>query len=169
MTLIVRSDRSAEWRGRRLRCALGRSGIRSDKREGDGATPAGEYALLRVLYRADRTSRPITVLPAGPIDPADGWCDAAGDPQYNRQVTLPYPASAESLWRPDGLYDLVVVTSHNADPVVPGKGSAIFVHVARPGYGPTEGCVAFEPSDLTSILAEWRADDRLLILDPDAA
>jgi L,D-peptidoglycan transpeptidase YkuD (ErfK/YbiS/YcfS/YnhG family) len=166
MSLVIRPDRTAEWRGRRFVCSIGRSGIRRDKREGDGATPAGDYALARVLYRPDRLAPPPTCLPLGPIDPADGWCDAPGDPLYNRPVRLPYPASSERLWRTDHVYDLVVVTSHNADPVVRGAGSAIFVHVRCPDGSPTEGCVAFELPDLREILAAWRPEDRLLIPDP---
>jgi len=163
MDLVVRPDSVAEWRGRQLRCALGRSGIRTHKQEGDGATPSGDYELLRVLYRADRGPPPATILPVAPIDPADGWCDAPGDPRYNRPVRLPYPAGAERLWREDHLYDVIAVTDHNADPVMPGRGSAIFVHLARPDFGPTEGCVAFELTDLRALLAEWRAGDRLRI------
>ena len=163
MDLVIRSDNTARWRGRTIRCAIGRGGIRIDKREGDGATPSGDYTLVRVLYRADRGPRPTTKLPVAPIDPADGWCDAPGDPNYNRQVRLPYPASAESLWREDGVYDLIAVTDHNADPVIASKGSAIFVHLARPDFGPTEGCIAFEAADLWTLLAEWRAEDRLKI------
>jgi L,D-peptidoglycan transpeptidase YkuD (ErfK/YbiS/YcfS/YnhG family) len=161
MNLVVHQDGSAVWRGARLRCAVGRAGIRRDKREGDGATPAGIFALRRVLYRPDRLARPRTILPVTPIDPADGWCDAPEDAAYNRQVRLPHASSAERLWRDDRLYDLVAVTSHNSEPPVAGLGSAIFVHLARPDFAPTEGCVAFALADLRRVLAGWRPDDRL--------
>ena len=140
---------------RELRCALGPSGVlpAADKREGDGATPAGRWPMRRVLYRPDRGPAPRTRLPAAPIAPDDGWCDAPGDPAYNRPVTLPYPASAERLWREDGLYDVVVVLGHNDDPPVPGMGSAVFLHCARPDYAPTQGCVALSRSDLEAVLA----------------
>jgi L,D-peptidoglycan transpeptidase YkuD (ErfK/YbiS/YcfS/YnhG family) len=164
MSLVVRDGGFAEWRSARLPCAIGRSGIRPDKREGDGATPAGTFALRRVLYRPDRLARPRTILPAEPLAPADGWCDAPADAAYNRLVRLPHPASAEALWRDDHVYDLLVVTSHNAEPTVAGLGSAIFVHVARIDFGPTEGCVALAPDDLRRVLAEWRPDDRLEIV-----
>lgn len=135
-----------------LPCALGRSGRSPRKREGDGATPAGRYRLLRVLYRPDRVRRPRTRLPVAAIRPADGWCDAPVDRNYNRPVRLPYPASSETLWRPDQLYDLVVVLDHNARPRVRGAGSAIFMHVARPGYLPTEGCIALDRRHLLRLL-----------------
>lgn len=108
--------------------------------------------MLGVLYRPDRVRRPLTRLPVRPIGPDDGWCDAASDRNYNRPVRLPYAASAERLWRADHLYDLVVVLGHNAVPRVRGRGSAIFVHVAGPGYSPTEGCIALRREHLLLLL-----------------
>ena len=139
--------------GRRLRCAIGKGGIRADKREGDGATPVGRFALRRLLYRADRLGMaPATGLPTTAIAPDDGWCDEPEAPDYNRPVRLPHPARHERMWREDALYDLVVVIGHNDDPVEPGAGSAVFVHVARDGYDPTEGCVALSCPDLLWLL-----------------
>jgi L,D-peptidoglycan transpeptidase YkuD (ErfK/YbiS/YcfS/YnhG family) len=134
-------------------CALGRSGRRTRKREGDGATPVGCWRVLGVLYRADRVRRPTTRLPVRRIFPRDGWCDAPADRNYNRPVRHPYPASAERLWRADGLYDLVVVLSHNVRPRARGAGSAVFVHVAHPGCRPTEGCIALRRDHLARLLA----------------
>jgi L,D-peptidoglycan transpeptidase YkuD (ErfK/YbiS/YcfS/YnhG family) len=145
-------------------CALGRSGRRMRKREGDGATPAGCWRVVRVLYRADRVRRPATRLPTRRLRPRDGWCDAPADRNYNRPVVHPYPASAERLWRDDGLYDLVIVLSHNARPRVRGGGSAVFMHVARPGYGPTEGCIALRRDHLECVLARLRPGARICIL-----
>lgn len=141
------------WKGHVVDCVLGRAGIRRDKREGDGATPAGRLAMRAVLYRPDRVRRPRTRLPVHPIAVGDGWCDAAGDRNYNRPVRHPYTASAERMWRDDGLYDLVVVLDYNLAPRRRGRGSAIFLHVARPGYAPTEGCVALARSDLERLIA----------------
>jgi L,D-peptidoglycan transpeptidase YkuD (ErfK/YbiS/YcfS/YnhG family) len=133
-------------------CALGRGGCRARKREGDGATPIGRWRLRRVLYRADRLPRPRTALPVRAIARHDGWCDAAGDRNYNRQVRHPYPASAERLWRSDALYDLIVVLGYNDAPRIRGRGSAIFMHVARPGLAPTEGCIALARAHLVLLL-----------------
>jgi L,D-peptidoglycan transpeptidase YkuD (ErfK/YbiS/YcfS/YnhG family) len=133
-------------------CAFGRGGRRVRKREGDGATPVGRWQVLGVLYRADRVRRPLTSLPLRAISSNDGWCDAPADRNYNRPVRHPYPASAERLFRCDGLYDIVVVLSHNARPRVRGGGSAIFMHVARPGYGPTEGCIALKREHLLRLI-----------------
>lgn len=140
----------------RVPCALGRSGARARKSEGDGATPLGNYRLITVLYRPDRRRRPRCGLPVRPIRHSDGWCDASADRNYNRAVRLPYPASAEPMWRDDGVYDLVVVLDHNTRPRKRGAGSAIFMHIARPGYTPTEGCVAVSAADLDRLLARVR-------------
>ena len=154
--LVVTADPKQPQRGT-LRCGdetypcvLGRDGVNLEKHEGDGATPKGQFALRRVLYRADRMSPPHTALPVAAIARDDGWCDAPADPHYNRAVKLPYPASAESMWRDDALYDLVVVIGHNDAPVVAGAGSAIFMHVA--GDEPTAGCVALARGDLLAVL-----------------
>jgi L,D-peptidoglycan transpeptidase YkuD (ErfK/YbiS/YcfS/YnhG family) len=131
-----------------LPCAFGRAGRRARKHEGDGATPVGRWQVLGVLYRADRVQRPLTRLPVRPIARDDGWCDASADRNYNRPVRHPYAASAERLWRADHLYDIVVVLNHNVQPRVRSRGSAIFMHIARPGYAPTEGCIALRREHL---------------------
>ncbi len=165
--ISVTADGWLEAGNRRWRCALGHGGIRGDKREGDGATPVGSFPLRRLLYRRDRISEaPNTALPAAPIARDDGWCDDTSDPAYNRPVRLPHAASHEKLWREDGLYDLVVVLGHNDDPPVPGMGSAIFLHVARPDYAPTEGCVALARDDLLELLESCGTDTVLTVRDP---
>lgn len=135
-----------------VRCAVGRSGMIRDKREGDGGTPVGIWPLRRVFFRPDKLEAPETKLRVVELSPADGWCDAHADKNYNRMVKLPYPASAEDMWRDDDIYDIVVELGYNDDPVVPGKGSAIFLHLARPSYAGTAGCVAVALKDLRAIL-----------------
>lgn len=143
--------------------ALGRSGTKASKREGDGATPIGVWRVCSALYRADRLVRPRTALPLRPIRRNDGWCDATGDRNYNRPVHLPYPVSAEAIWREDHLYDLVVVLDHNRRPRVQGGGSAIFMHCARDGLKPTEGCIAMRRGHLVRLLARVRRGTRIII------
>ncbi len=152
---------------RRVRCALGKAGVTpaAAKREGDLASPIGVWPIRRVLYRPDRGPAPATALAAEPLSPDDGWCDAPDDPAYNRPVKLPYPASAETMWRDDHLYDLVVVLGHNDDPPVAPMGSAIFLHLAREGYLPTEGCVAVAREDMEALLAAARPGDAVAIRD----
>lgn len=163
----------------RLPCAIGRGGVSYRKREGDGATPAGRLPLRAFYYRADRVGRafrqvardlagapvvrPVTRgrlglgMPSRALRRDDGWCDAVGDRNYNRHVRHPYPASAERMWREDGLYDIVVVMGWNDRPRIKGRGSAIFLHCAsphsnQPGYRPTEGCIALAKADLARLL-----------------
>lgn len=155
MTLaVVHPDGRLTFGPLTVRAALGRAGVRTDKREGDGATPAGLLPLRRVLYRADRGPIPRAAVPREPIADTDGWCDDPAHPDYNRMVRLPHPARCEELWRPDAVYDLIGVLGWNDAPVERGRGSAIFLHVARPGYAPTEGCVALDAADLRRLLAE---------------
>lgn len=163
MEIRVTGDGILVCGGRDYRCALGRGGVRADKREGDRASPEGVFPLRRVLYRADRLTAPQTRLELAVIDSNDGWCDDPADPMYNRPVRLPYAASHERMWREDGLYDLVVILGHNDDPPVRGAGSAIFVHVARPDYGATDGCVALRLEDLLAVLKDCAPGDTLRI------
>lgn len=155
--ISVDRDGLLSWSDRQVRCALGRGGVRHAKQEGDGATPAGRFPLRRVFYRPDRLEAPRTRLPVLPLFPDDAWCDDPDYPLYNTKVVLPYPARSERMWREDGLYDLVVVLGYNDAPVVPGAGSAIFLHVAAPDYAPTEGCVAVALEDLRDLLRDARA------------
>ena len=162
---FISVDRSGylAWGGERVRCALGRSGIVSDKREGDGGTPTGILPLRRVLYRADRLDAPATPLQIAPLADHDGWCDDPADGAYNQHVALPYPASCEALWRDDHLYDVIVVLGHNDDPVVAGRGSAIFLHVASAEFGPTEGCIALTLADLRQLLGSIGIGDAIRV------
>ena len=152
--------------GRRFRCAIGRGGYALDKREGDGATPIGTWPFRMVYFRPDRGPPPETGLETRPLSESDGWCDAPDDPAYNRPVTLPYATSHEEMWRDDALYDIVVVLGHNDDPPVPGLGSAIFMHIAREGYLPTEGCVALTRADLEQVLAAVKKGDAIAFRGP---
>jgi L,D-peptidoglycan transpeptidase YkuD (ErfK/YbiS/YcfS/YnhG family) len=144
--------------------ALGRAGIRALKREGDGATPRGRFPVRQVLYRSDRGKRPSTRLPLRAIRAADGWCDDPADRNYNRLIKLPSRQSAEGLKRADRLYDLVLVLGYNDVPRVKGKGSAIFIHLARPGFTPTDGCIGLSRHDLTMLLAQLRPHATIAIL-----
>ena len=149
--------------GLAARCAIGRSGIVSRKREGDGATPRGLFSLRCAFYRPDRLPAPLTALPVYPIGKTDGWCDAPDRPEYNQGVQIPFGSSHERLWRTDRLYDIIVALSHNDEPVVSGLGSAIFMHLASPGFCPTEGCIAVTRPVMLSLLARATRETTIVI------
>jgi L,D-peptidoglycan transpeptidase YkuD (ErfK/YbiS/YcfS/YnhG family) len=151
------------WSGGSAVAAVGRAGVKADKHEGDGATPAGTYPLVSVLYRPDRTAPPLSRLTVTPLAPSDGWVDDPADANYNRPVSLPYSASAEQMWREDDLYDALVVIGYNMEPVVPGAGSAIFLHIATPDFAPTAGCVAIQREVLFGLLPLLGPGSRIAI------
>jgi L,D-peptidoglycan transpeptidase YkuD (ErfK/YbiS/YcfS/YnhG family) len=171
MILQAFSDGRFRLGDRWTRCALGRGGVVPEavKREGDGASPAGAFAMTALLCRGDRMPppQPCFLIPRA-IAPNDGWSDDPCDPAYNTQVTHPHPYSAERLWRGDHLYDLVVVLDHNQAPAVPGAGSAIFLHLATQTFSPTQGCVALKRADLEEVLRLAGPEDRLEIIEAPA-
>ena len=162
ISLVYRSY-LLSWPGGNICAVCGRGGVRANKREGDGASPAGTFPLLYGYYRPDRLTMPQSGLRMTPLRPEDGWVDDPKDPNYNRPVTLPYPARHEEMWRADGLYDIVIVIGYNTGPVVPGAGSAIFLHVARPDMAPTEGCIAVERSVLVRLLPMLEPGSKITI------
>lgn len=133
-------------------CALGRAGTVTIKREGDGGTPAGRLRLVSLRVRRDRLSGPACSVPSRSTGRRDGWCDDPRDGRYNRPVRLPIHASAEILWRDDRLYDVVGILDWNLQPRIRGRGSAIFLHLCRPGLEATEGCIALKHADLLRLL-----------------
>jgi L,D-peptidoglycan transpeptidase YkuD (ErfK/YbiS/YcfS/YnhG family) len=151
------------WPAGSARAAVGKAGVRVDKREGDGATPAGRFPLLFGIYRSDRVGLPATMLPMTPLLESHAWVDDPQDPNYNRLIELPYPAHAERLWRVDAIYDLLVVVGYNMNPTRPGAGSAIFLHVAREDFSPTAGCVAVGCGVLLQLLPALGTDSTLTI------
>lgn len=150
---VVSAD-CVRFNGRDYRCAIGKNGFvaQGDKREGDLCTPTGLYTLRELWVREDKVKVPETVLPIRIIQPDDGWCDDASHADYNRHVTLPFDGRHEKLWRDDDCYDLMIPLGYNDDPPIAGRGSAIFLHVAKPDFSGTEGCVALAKHDVLEIL-----------------
>ena len=147
----------------RVLVALGRGGIKANKREGDGATPRGCFRLVRLWWRPDRGPRPRALLPLRPIATADAWCEAPSDRRYNRPIQLTRDQPGDRLWRDDSLYDLVVELDHNARPRIAGRGSAVFIHVARPGLRPTAGCIAVPRAHLRRLVERCGRNTRISI------
>lgn len=154
----------------RYDCTLGRTGVTLDKVEGDGKTPIGTYPFRQLIYRADRMAQPETGLPVEILTPDTGWCEDVAHADYNTKVVLPHPAVCDHMTREDNLYDMTVVIGYNDAPVAAGKGSAIFMHLARPEWTPTAGCVGLRPDDLLAVLKLLTPDSHITILPPpDAA
>lgn len=164
MNLRVISETELEFDGRTYRCAVGRNGFTREKIEGDNCTPVGVFPLRQCWWRADRLAEaPRTPLLTRATAEDDGWCDEPTDTYYNTHVKLPFAASHEKLWREDGVYDVVIPLGYNDAPVEAGKGSAVFLHVAKPDYAGTAGCVALALPDLLEILSRIDAESRMEI------
>lgn len=146
-----------------MQVALGRGGIKASKREGDGGTPAGRFHPVRLWWRRDRLPRPRTLLPVRGIGGNDAWCEDPADRRYNRQFRRSANEPGDRLRRNDNLYDMIIEIDHNTRPRVAGRGSAVFIHVARPGFAPTAGCVALRPRDLKTLLSHINSKTRILI------
>jgi L,D-peptidoglycan transpeptidase YkuD (ErfK/YbiS/YcfS/YnhG family) len=162
MEATVHPDGRFILQGQTFRCALGKAGVRTDKEEGDSATPIALLPLRRILYRADRVAIPTCAVPKEALAPEDGWCDDPTHRDYNTAIRLPHPARHEELWRRDAVYDIIGILGWNDDPVVRRRGSAIFLHLARPDYAPTEGCIALALPDLRKVLASGLTALRIL-------
>jgi L,D-peptidoglycan transpeptidase YkuD (ErfK/YbiS/YcfS/YnhG family) len=143
--------------------ALGRGGVRANKREGDGGTPRGAFRPLRLWWRHDRLARPVTMLPTRRIGRSDAWSEDPADRRYNRPFCRSANEPGDRLWRDDNLYDVIIEIDHNTRPRVAGRGSAVFIHVARPGFSPTAGCVGLRPRELRLLAARLGPRTRIVI------
>jgi L,D-peptidoglycan transpeptidase YkuD (ErfK/YbiS/YcfS/YnhG family) len=146
-----------------LPVALGWSGIKANKREGDGGTPRGRFQPKRLWWRADRHSRPATLLPTRRIKPDDSWCENPKSGRYNRPIKGCLHSNADKLSRADALYDFIVEIDHNTRPRVAGRGSAVFIHIARDGFAPTAGCIALNGQSLKRMLSRMGLKTQIII------
>ena len=149
--------------GRTVPVALGRGGILANKREGDGGTPRGIFRPRQLWWRADRHARPRTFLPVRAIRPEDAWCEDPGDRHYNQPVRLERDRGGDRLRRDDHLYDFIVEIDHNTHPRIAGRGSAVFLHLARANFGPTAGCVAMTKSAMLRLLQRLGPETKIVI------
>ena len=149
--------------GQTIPVALGRGGIRASKREGDGGTPKGTFRPLRLWWRADRHPRPSTFLPVRAIGPEDAWCEDPSDRHYNRPVRLGSKQGGDRLKRGDHLYDFIIEIDHNTSPRIAGRGSAVFLHLARKDFSPTAGCVSMTKSAMLQLLKRLGPETKIVI------
>ena len=135
----------------KYKCSIGYNGLSKNKTEGDGCTPVGTFKLNKIMYRPDKINDFKSNLETEIIEKRDGWCDDINSELYNQKIIFPYELSAENLYRDDDLYDLICIIDYNLNPIIKGKGSAIFLHVASSDYSPTHGCVAIKKDELIEI------------------
>jgi L,D-peptidoglycan transpeptidase YkuD (ErfK/YbiS/YcfS/YnhG family) len=143
--------------------ALGRGGIIANKREGDGGTPKGIFRPRRLWWRADRHSRPKTLLPIRAIRADDAWCEDPSSRHYNQPIKFSIGESGDRLRRDDHLYDFIIEIDHNTAPRMAGRGSAVFLHLARAGFSPTAGCVSMEKSAMLRLLRQIGPQTKIAI------
>jgi L,D-peptidoglycan transpeptidase YkuD (ErfK/YbiS/YcfS/YnhG family) len=149
--------------GTTIPVALGRGGILANKREGDGGTPRGIFHPRRLWWRADRHKRPQTHLAVRAIGPEDAWCEDPADRHYNRPIRRTGEQPGDRLTRKDHLYDFIVEIDHNTTPRVAGRGSAVFLHLARANFGPTAGCVSMAEQAMLRLLRRLGPETRIII------
>ena len=150
--IIVNKSGVLKYKNLKFKCALGEAGIGKKKKEGDNITPKGSYRLLKLFYRSDRIPNFKTILKKNKINKKMGWCDDVNNKNYNKLIKLPCSFSHEKLFRKDNIYDLVIPINYNTKEIVNGKGSAIFLHIAKKNYEPTRGCIALKKKDLMLLL-----------------
>ena len=148
-----------------FKCAVGLNGLTKNKIEGDQCTPVGEFTFKKIYYRADKLGLIDFLIPSSSISENDGWCDDISNEFYNQFIKFPFKGSAERLYRADDLYDLVCVLNYNTDPIIPGKGSAIFLHVAKNNFLHTEGCIALQKDVLIRLSINIDKDSKIIIED----
>ena len=135
----------------KFKCSIGYNGLSNNKKEGDGCTPIGNFKISKILYRPDKINNDKFTLESEVIEKLDGWCDDVHSKFYNQKIKFPFKPSAECLYRDDDLYDIICIIDYNLNPIIRGKGSAIFLHIASNDYSPTQGCVAISKEDLIQV------------------
>jgi L,D-peptidoglycan transpeptidase YkuD (ErfK/YbiS/YcfS/YnhG family) len=161
--IIVKKSGYLKYKNFKFRCALVKGGIKQKKREGDFITPRGKFKLIKIYYRSDRVKKINSTLKKIKIKKNIGWCDDVSSKYYNKQIKINKKISHEKLYRKDSLYDILVVLNYNLNPVIRGKGSAIFLHVAKKNYKKTQGCIALKKRDLLYLLSKIKKKTQIRI------
>ena len=164
MNLLVKNNHLF-IKGKKLQCALGRNGLKKNKKEGDLSTPIGCFKFNKIYYRADKLGEVNFIIDSSIIQKNDGWCDDEKSKFYNQYIQFPFNESAERLFRDDDIYDILCVLDYNTSPIIPGEGSAIFLHVARSNFDETKGCIAIEKKSLLMIAKNITRESNIVIED----
>jgi L,D-peptidoglycan transpeptidase YkuD (ErfK/YbiS/YcfS/YnhG family) len=161
--IIVKKSGYLKYKKFKFRCALGKGGIKQKGREGDFITPKGKFKLIKIYYRSDRIKKINSTLKTIKIKKNMGWCDDVSSNYYNKQIKISKKIGHEKLHRKDNLYDIIVVLNYNLNPIIKGKGSAIFLHVAKKNYNKTQGCIALKKNDLLSLISKIKKNTQIRI------
>ena len=151
---ILIKNKSLTFNNYKVKCALGKRGIGTKRKEGDQITPRGSYKIRGILYRRDKIKNLETKLIKKVINKKMGWCDDPKSKKYNQLIKLPSKFSFEKLYRNDSIYDIIFILNFNTNPVKKNKGSAIFIHIAKKNYLPTKGCIAIKRNDIKKLARE---------------
>ena len=161
--IIINKSGHLKYKNFKFRCALGKAGIGEKKQEGDNVTPAGNFKIVQIYYRSDRVKKISSKLRAIEITKNMGWCDDPNSKNYNQLINLPSRYGHEKLFKKNNIYDIIVVLNYNMKPVIKNKGRAIFIHVAKKTYQPTQGCIALKKNDLLKLLSNVRKNIKIKI------
>lgn len=161
--IVVKKNGYLYYKNLKFRCAVGRSGIKKKKIEGDGVTPKGKYKIIKIYYRKDKIKNLKTKIKKIEIKKNMGWCDDPMSNVYNKQIKIPSNQHHEKLYRNDNLYDILLVLNYNFNPIKKKEGSAIFLHVASSLYKDTEGCIALKKKDLIMLVSYIKKNEEISI------
>jgi L,D-peptidoglycan transpeptidase YkuD (ErfK/YbiS/YcfS/YnhG family) len=161
--IIINKSGYLKYKNFKFRCSLGKAGIKKKKKEGDQVTPKGIFEVIKIYYRKDKIKKIISSIKKIQIKKNMGWCDDPKSDLYNQQIKLPSKFSYEKLYRKDGLYDIILVLNYNTSPIVKKKGSAIFIHIAKRKFKPTEGCIGLKKNDLIKLLKKIKKNTKIKI------
>jgi L,D-peptidoglycan transpeptidase YkuD (ErfK/YbiS/YcfS/YnhG family) len=161
--IIINKSGYLKYKNFKFRCSLGKAGIKKKTKEGDQVTPKGIFKVIKIYYRKDKIKKIINPIKKIQIKKNMGWCDDPKSDLYNQQIKLPNKFSYEKLYRKDGLYDIILVLNYNTSPIVKKKGSAIFIHIAKKKFKPTEGCIGLKKNDLLKLLKKIKKNTKIKI------
>ena len=161
--IIINKSGYLKYKNFKFHCSLGKAGIKKKTKEGDQVTPKGIFKVIKIYYRKDKIKKIISPIKKIQIKKNMGWCDDPKSDLYNQQIKLPSKFSYEKLYRKDGLYDIILVLNYNTSPIVKKKGSAIFIHIAKRKFKPTEGCIGLKKNDLIKLLKKIKKNTKIKI------
>ena len=161
--IIINKSGYLKYKDIKFKCALGKSGIRKKRTEGDNITPKGTFKIIKIYYRKDKITKINSAFKLIEIKKNMGWCDDPESKKYNQLINLPSKYRHEKLFRNDRIYDLILVLDYNMNPVIKNRGSAIFIHIAKNNYNKTKGCIALKKKDLIEIVSKIKRDTKVII------